>query len=143
MAVRVETDTEIRHGDLMTGQTLFARVLCDGFGNCPARQERDEFEALLERIRQGNHPEYGALSWDGQRRQMEITVTFDSDGASEEVVRRRALRYLESLSPEERALMTVEVVFREGSPRRATLRAQTGTLPGWRLDELRQKAGIK
>jgi hypothetical protein len=99
----------------------------------------DEFEALLERIRQSDHPDYGVLAWDGQRRRFSITVTFERvQTEPDEVVRRRALRYLEALSPEERELLDIDVAFRDGKPVRATLHTDTGMLSTKRLRELSQ-----
>lgn len=99
----------------------------------------DEFEALLERIRSGNHPEYGTLAWDGENRKFSITVTFETGGDEpDDIVRRRALRYLEALSPEEREMVDIDVAFRGGRPVRATLRTGTGMLSTQRLRELSQ-----
>jgi hypothetical protein len=105
----------------------------------------DEFEALLDRIRRGEHPAYGELSWNGQSRQVTVTVAFESNGCPEadEVVRARALRYLESLTPEERAAAELDIVFRDRKPVRAVLRAGTGELSMERLKELQKTAGIQ
>lgn len=104
----------------------------------------DEFEAFLERIRQKNHPEYGMLSWNGQKRQVTVTVQFDGNGSDDDaVIRARALRYLESLTPGERAIVELDVSFREGKPVKAILRAGTGDLPSERLRELAQRAGLE
>jgi hypothetical protein len=107
--------------------------------------DRDPFDVMLDRIRAKAHPEYGSLSWDGQCRKVTETVAFEETGAKEpdEVVRQRALRFLESLSPEERAIAEVEVTFRDGRPVRAMLRAGTGTLSAARLKELRKKVGLE
>ncbi len=110
-----------------------------------AEQGQDEFEILLDRIRTKAHPAYGTLAWDGRCRKVTETVAFEENGAREpdEVVRARALRFLEGLTPEERAIAEVDVTFRDGRPVRATLRAQTGTLSATRLKELRTHAGLE
>jgi hypothetical protein len=104
----------------------------------------DEFDVLLERIRQKNHPEFGMLSWSGQKRQVTVTIQFDGNGCDDDaVIRARALRYLESLTPEERAIIDLDVSFREGKPVKVVLRAGTGDLPAERLRELAQRAGLE
>lgn len=101
----------------------------------------DDFERLLERIRNKEHPSYGTLTWDGQSRMITTTVQFEANGVVEpdEVVRQRALRYLEALSEDEREIVEVEVVFRAKKPVRAVLKAQTGQLSAARLRELQEK----
>lgn len=102
----------------------------------------DAFEMLLERIRTGDHPDYGLISWDGTSRQVTVTVQFEGNGEPDEVIRERAVRYLEGLTAEERAVAEVDVVFREKKPVRAILRAQTGELSAERLRELSRRAGL-
>ncbi len=102
------------------------------------------FQALLDRIRHKNHPEFGSLSWNGQSRQITETVVFENNGVMEpdEVIRARALRYLEGLTPEEQAVAEVSIVFRGKTPVRAVLRAQTAELSPERLRDLRRQAGL-
>ena len=97
---------------------------------------QDEFELLLARIREGRHPDYGTLVWNGEQRAFSITVVFECEDEADEVVRERAVRYLESLTKEERRLVNIDVAFREGRPVRATLRTGTGILSSERLREL-------
>lgn len=99
---------------------------------------QNEFEALLERIRNREHPEYGTIAWDGERREVQVTVTFERGGVEESdaAVRARALRYLESLTAEEKELVDVQVTFRAGRPVKAVLRAGTGELSAQRLREM-------
>jgi len=135
----VRTSERVARGELViaspdAGAQNFGCVLCGG-GICPLGV--DQYAKLLERIRTGDLPAYGKLSWDGRRRQVEITAQFDEgDGASDEVVRRRALRYLESLTPEERAVVDMEIEVRDGRPVRARLKAKTGAFSAQRLREL-------
>jgi hypothetical protein len=104
----------------------------------------DGFEALLTRIRDGNHPDYGTLSWDGQTRQVTVTIQFDGNGIEDKaMLRQRALRYLASLTAEERATIDMEITFREGKPVKAVLRGATGDLSPERLRELAQRAGLE
>lgn len=107
--------------------------------------DQEAFETLLERIRRGNHPDYGMISWDGDTRQLTVTVQFERNDCPEEdaVVRARALRYLEALTAEERAVAEVEIVFRERKPVRAILKAGTGELSIERLAELQREAGLE
>lgn len=104
----------------------------------------DGFQALLERIRNRQHPAYGSLIWNGESRQIMETVLFEGNGVTEsdEVVRARALRYLEGLTAEERAVANMEIIFRDEKPVRAVLKAQTGELSPDRLAELRKRAGL-
>ena len=102
-----------------------------------------EFQALLERLRRHEHPEYGVLSWDGQTRQISVTVTFErSTDEADEAVRARALRYLGSLTPEEQRLVDVDITFRGGRPVKAILRTGTGELSADRLRQLARSAGL-
>jgi uncharacterized protein YnzC (UPF0291/DUF896 family) len=108
-------------------------------------QQDDPFEALLNRIREQHHPEYGSLSLDKKGRQLTETVQFENNGdrKQDETVRQQALRYLEALTPKERAAMeSVEIVFREKKPVRAVLKAGTGDLSPERLKELKRQAGL-
>jgi hypothetical protein len=105
--------------------------------------DRDEFEAFLARIRDGKHPEFGTLSWDGQRRQITVTVQFDANGVEDKArSRQQALRYLASLTQEERETIDMEITFREGRPVKAVLRGATGDLSPERLKELAERAGL-
>jgi hypothetical protein len=104
---------------------------------------QQEFEVLLERIRRREHPDYGVLAWDRQRRQISVTVQFErSVDENDQVVRTRALRYLEALTPEEQTAVDIEVSFRGGRPVKATLRTGTGELSADRLRELARRAGL-
>jgi len=105
----------------------------------------DQFESLLERIRERHHPEYGMISWNGETREITVTVQFERNGYQEEdeVVRARALRYLEALTPEEREAAAVDVFFRDRKPVRAILKAGTGELSLERLQELKERAGLE
>jgi hypothetical protein len=105
--------------------------------------DQDEFEALLARIRDGKHPNYGTLSWDGQRRLITVTVQFDGNGVEDKaVLRQRALRYLASLTKEERETIDMEITFRDGLPVKAVFRGATGDLSPERLKELADRAGL-
>jgi len=95
----------------------------------------DDYQALLDRIRNEEHPEYGTLSWDGQRRRVTITVKFAA-GNGRGTPRDRALRYLAGLTPEEWAVLEIDVVFQAGQPVMARLEADTGVLSSQRLREL-------
>jgi hypothetical protein len=112
--------------------------------NCGMSDCEDGFQALLERIRRKEHPEFGSLSWNGQSRQITETVIFETNGVPEpdEVIRDRALRYLEGLTPKEQAVAEVNVIFKGKTPVRAIMRAQTAELSPERLKELRQQAGL-
>lgn len=96
----------------------------------------DDFEQLLERIRQQENPEYGSLEWDGHSRQATVNVKFEREGDDDAVVRRRALSYLQGLTPEERANLNIEVVYRKNVPVRAVLRGKTSSLNPERLKGL-------
>lgn len=98
----------------------------------------DQFERLLERIRHKEHPEFGTLTWDRQTREFHITVTFERNGEPDPMVRARALRYLESLSEEERDLVDIDIGFRQGTPVKATVHVDTGALTASRLRKLSQ-----
>lgn len=100
----------------------------------------DGFKALLDRIRRGAHPAYGALEWNGKSRQLTETVLFENSGAHEpdEVVRARALAYLEALTEKERAAVEVRVEFREEKPVRAIITGDTAQLSPERVAELRR-----
>lgn len=102
----------------------------------------DEFEQLLERIRQREHPEYGSITWDGHRRSFEVSVQFARSGVAEDegVIRARALRYLGSLSKREREAARIDIQLRCGVPVRAVLRGNTGDLDPERLRELERRA---
>jgi hypothetical protein len=102
----------------------------------------DGFEAVLDLVRRAEHPDYGSIGYDGQKRVITTTVQFDLvTGRQEdpELIRQRAVRYLEGLTPEERQLLDVEVVFRAGAPVRAVLKGSTEDLPPARLVELSRK----
>jgi hypothetical protein len=100
----------------------------------------DEFEELLNRIRQSKHPAYGSLTWDGVSRQVTTTVQFENGQQEpDEVVRGRALRYLEQLTAEERSAVQVEVLLKEGRPVRAVIKASTDKLPVERLHEMERQ----
>jgi hypothetical protein len=104
----------------------------------------DEFEALLARIRNKNHPQYGTISWNGQTREITVTIQFDGNGVEDDAtVRQRALRYLESLTKEEREIINLDINFRDFKPVKAILRAGTGDLPTERLRELAARAGLE
>lgn len=109
------------------------------------RNRQDEFETLLKRIRERDHPDYGMISWDGDTRRVTVTVQFERNGCPDEdvVVRARALQYLEALTAEERAVAEVDVVFRDKKPVRAILKAKTGELSVKRLKELQEGAGLE
>jgi hypothetical protein len=103
-----------------------------------------DFEELLNKIRQDRLPKYGQLDWDGATRTVTETVQFEtSPQDSDDLVRSRALRYLEQLTPEERAQAKVEVITRDGRPVRAVLRGSTAALSPERLQEMRGRAGLK
>lgn len=118
--------------------------LADSGYNWSMSDHEEGFQALLDRIRHKNHPEFGSLSWNGQSRQITETVVFENNGVMEpdEVIRARALRYLEGLTPEEQAVAEVSIVFRGKTPVRAVLRAQTAELSPERLRDLRRQAGL-
>lgn len=102
------------------------------------------FEELLNKIRQDRLPAYGSVAWDGQERQVTTTVQFDGSGReSDEVIKARALKYLEGLTPEEWAAAKVEVFSKEGKPVRAVIKAGTRELSPERLQELSIRAGLK
>ena len=143
LTAEIKADDQVRPGDLIIvpaeGAALaFGRVLCNGT-RCTLNQAK-QFERILERLANGDYPDYGSLYWDGEHRTVELTVLFDDgSGASDDVVRRRALRYLESLTPEERAAVKLEVSFRDHRPVRAVVRAQSGQFSAARLRELARR----
>lgn len=100
----------------------------------------NSFEQLLERIRQQRHPEYGSLEWNGQSRQATVNVRFENDGDDEETVRQRAVAYLTQLTPQERANLNIEIVYRKNIPVRAVLRGKTSNLNPDRLRGLDRMA---
>jgi len=106
--------------------------------------DKDDFEGLLARIRDAEHPHYGSLCWNGKSRSLTETVLFKEDGNHEpdRVIRDRAVRYLAGLTPKEREAADIVVVLREGSPVRAEIRAETSELSPARLRELRERAGL-
>ena len=139
----VRTSAQATHGELIvadeTGVQNFGRVLCGGV--CPLAV--DQYAKLVERIRAGDHPAYGSLTWDGRSRTVEITVRFDdgnSSHTSAEVMRARAERYLASLTPEEQSVVNLQCEFRDGAPVKATLRGGTGLFSAARLRELAGRA---
>jgi hypothetical protein len=143
--VEIEISTRLHPGDLVIingGPPSMFLGIC---GRCHMAEDQDAFEILLDRIRAKAHPEFGSLSWDGQCRRVTETVAFEESGVKEpdDVVRQRALRFLEGLTPEERRAAEVEIVFREERPVRAILKAQTGALSAKRLQEMRARAGLE
>jgi hypothetical protein len=97
----------------------------------------DGFDQLLDRIRAKEHPQYGSLSWDGESREVTVTVQFENGRQEDpEAVRARALRYLASLTPEERQSLQVDVQMRDGTPVRAVLKGRTNALSPERLRAL-------
>lgn len=101
------------------------------------------FEELLRRIRDKEHPKYGVLSWDGIHRVITATECFEREpGEPDAVVRGRALRYLMSLTEQERAAVEVEVSFRNDVPVGLKMKARTNDLNPQRLEELKRAAGI-
>lgn len=64
-------------------------------------------------------------------------------GIEDEVIKARALKYLEGLTPEEWAAAKVEVFSKEGKPVRAVIKAGTRELSPERLQELSIRAGLK
>lgn len=140
--VRVRVAAEVRPGDLIVVDGQAPQVFRGICQECEVGQEG--FEALLERIRNQEHPAYGALSWDGRSREITETVQFEGNvGEADDVVRARALRYLEGLNEAERAAAEIDIVFREKRPVRAIVRAQTSELSPARLRELKERAGLK
>lgn len=107
----------------------------------------DGFQVLLEQIRakEKKLPRYGSVKWDGITRERTETYQFERNGLVEpdEVIRERALRFLEGLTPEERAVVEMEITFRDETPVRAIMKVQTGELSAERLKELRERAGLK
>jgi hypothetical protein len=104
----------------------------------------DEFEKFLDRLRNKNHPQYGTISWNGRTREITVTIQFDGNGVEDDAtIRQRALRYLESLTREEREIINLDVSLREGKPVKAILRAGTGDLSIERLRELAARAGLE
>ncbi len=106
-------------------------------------EPEDSFEQLLERIRQQRHPEYGSLEWNGQSRQATVNIRFENEGDDEATVRRRALTYLRGLTPEERANLNIEIVYRKNVPVRAVIRGKTSNLNPDRLRGLDRMANGK
>lgn len=141
LKIRVVVSNQLGLGDII--------LLEDGepqtfLGLCDCDVKSSGFEGLLDRIRTGQHSSYGTLSWDGRSREITETVQFESGNhEADEVVRERALRYLSALTPEERARIELEVVFREKKPVRAVLKGKTAELSPDRLVELRRLAKLR
>jgi hypothetical protein len=145
-AAQVRVSALLRVGDLiiLVGEHrwMYPSVCLSG-RRCTGMAD-EGFEAFLDRIRNQDHPDFGQLSWNGRTRQVTETVQFEANGCPEgdEVVRERALRYLQTLTEEERAAAELDVVFRERRPVRAVLRARTSELSPERLKEIRRQAGL-
>lgn len=101
----------------------------------------DPFEQLLERIRAAEHPDYCTLSYDGERRVVSANIKFEpaANKADPEEIRQRALRYLTGLTPEERAVLDIDIQMHNGVPVRAVLKGLTKDLPIERLQELERR----
>ncbi len=139
----IVTSERATRGELIVaddaGVQNFGRVLCGGV--CPLAV--DQYAKFVERIRTGDHPAYGSLTWDGRSRTVEITVRFDDSNGSHtsaEVMRARAERYLASLTPEEQSVVNLQCEFRDYAPVKATLRGGTGLFSAARLRELAGRA---
>lgn len=87
------------------------------------------FREFVERIRQGNHPDYGTLVWDGETQQLSVTVVFEMHHQEPlEVVRARALKFFEQLQPHEWLVFQIVLSFRAGRPVRAYLKPRTSAV---------------
>lgn len=102
----------------------------------------DDFEQLLRRIREREHPHHGAITWDGRQRTFEISVQFTRNGQAEdaEIIRLRALRYLGGLTETEREAAHIDIQLKDGIPVRAVLKGNTSDLNPERLKRLEQQA---
>jgi hypothetical protein len=141
---RIQQSELLRPGDVIVVEGDERHIYLGVCERCGLVDGNNGFEALLERIRNQAHPEYGAISWNGKTREITETVQFEGNGAeTDEVIRARALRYLQELTEAERAVAEIDIVFREKRPVRAVVRAQTSELSPERLRELRTRAGLK
>ncbi|MCK6629367.1 MAG: hypothetical protein L6R45_29845 [Anaerolineae bacterium] len=100
----------------------------------------EAFEALLEKIRQDRLPAYGSLRWDGQHRQVTETFRLQQPGESQAEAKSRLLRYLENLTPEERATVDIAIETKDATPYLLKVTGKTSELPPARLAELRRRA---
>lgn len=81
------------------------------------------YRDVLERLRTGRLPAYGAIRWDGQVGQVTTSVNFEMDRSeSVAVVCERAHRFFSQLTPAEWQDLDIEITTRAGKPVRATLR---------------------
>lgn len=87
------------------------------------------YEEFLERIRTGNHPPYGVLTWDGETQQVATAVHFELHKSEPpEVVNGRAWSFLRKLTPAEWLALEVEVTLRDRKAVRAVLKPRSSVV---------------
>lgn len=103
----------------------------------------ENWQAFLSALKNPK-PAYGSVTWDGQSKQISLTIQFARSGVQEdpEVIRERARRYFSLMAPEERAILEIEVHKRDGVPIWATIRPRSGAAVRLNTTRLRQLGQI-
>lgn len=100
----------------------------------------EAFEALLSKIRDDRLPAYGSLRWDGEHRQVTETFRLQQPGEEKGEAKNRLLRYLENLTPAERATADIAIETKDEAPYLLKVTGKTSELSPTRLAELRRRA---
>lgn len=87
------------------------------------------FEEFLERVRTGNHPAYGLLTWDGETGQVIMAIHFELNKSEPaEVVNARAWSFLRKLTPAEWLALEIEITLRDHKAVRAVLKPRSSVV---------------
>lgn len=107
--------------------------------------DQTAFDELLDAIRANERtpPDRGSINWDGKERSYEIIIDFQQNGQTEppEIVRSRALAFLEGLTPEQRRAQ-LNIRYRNGVPVSALFRGTTKELDPKRLNQMKDRLGL-
>ncbi len=86
-------------------------------------QAEPSYERFLEALRQGEHPPFCELVWDGAAFYIVLQLHFQKTGetsrsaaANGPAVRREAWRYFSRIEPEQRRLLHIRVAIKHGLP---------------------------